>query len=120
MRAIAVAAVLIAAGIGPAAAQSGAWLTDARSACAVWDPQPVPDTTIAWTGGCTDGKASGDGMLTTFRAGRVVERDAGEFVDGKQTGRGVREYVNGRYVGTFKDGLFDGQGVYVSPTKGLL
>lgn len=114
MRPVAVAAILIAAGFGPVAAQTGEWLTDPRSACTVWDPQPVPDATIGWTGACKDGKASGPGVLTTFRAGQLVERDEGEFVDGKQAGHGVRDYVNGRYVGNFRDGLFDGKGVYIS------
>ena len=113
MRSLAVAAILIAAGFGPAIAQVGAWMTDERSACSVWDPLPVPDETVSWTGGCKDGKAAGSGVLSIFRTGALVERDEAEFVDGKQTGRGVRHYPNGRYVGNFKDGLFDGQGVYV-------
>lgn len=112
MRSLAVAASLIVAGVWPAYA--GQWLTEPASGCAVWDAQPVPDETIAWTGACTDGKASGRGVLTIFRAGRLVERNEGEFVDGKQSGRGTRDNPNGRYVGTFKDGLFDGKGVYAS------
>ena len=112
MRSWAVAATLIVAGVWPAAASTGGWQTDPRSGCTVWDPQPVPDETIAWTGACTDGKASGRGVLTIFRAGRLVERNDGEFVDGKQTGQGRRDYPKGHYVGTFKEGLFDGRGVY--------
>jgi hypothetical protein len=114
MRSVVVAAISIAAGFGPVAARAGEWLTDPASACTVWDPAPVPDQSIGWTGRCKDGKASGPGVLTIFRAGRLVERDEGEFVDGKQIGHGVRDYPNGRYVGQFKDGLFDGKGLYVA------
>jgi hypothetical protein len=114
MRSLGVAAILIAAGFGPAAAEVGVWLTDARSACTVWDPLPVPDETVSWTGGCKDGKVAGAGVLSIFRAGKLVERDEAEFVDGKQTGHGVRHHPDGRYVGNFKDGLFDGNGVYVA------
>ena len=90
MRSLLVAAGLIAAGIGPAAAEAGKWMADAQSSCTVWDPQPVPDQIVRWSGECKDGKASGPGVLSIFRAGKLVERDEGQFVDGKQTGRGVR------------------------------
>jgi hypothetical protein len=80
----------------------------------VWDPLPVPEETIGWTGECRDGKVSGPGVLRILRAGNLVERNEGEFVDGKQTGHGVRQNRTGRYIGNFKDGLFDGQGVYVA------
>ena len=84
-----------------------------KSSCTAWDPLPVPDETIGWTGDCRDGKAWVPGVLTIFKAGTLVERNEGEFVDGKQTGHGMRRNPQGRYTGNFKDGLFDGQGVYV-------
>jgi hypothetical protein len=49
MRSLAVAAFFIAAGLAPGA-YAGQWLTDSRSGCIVWDPLPVPDETISWTG----------------------------------------------------------------------
>jgi hypothetical protein len=110
-----VAAALIAAGFGPVAAHAaGQWQTDPASACTAWDPLPVPDETIDWTGECKDGRASGPGILKIFRSGTLVERNDGEFVDGKQTGQGTRRNRSGRYEGAFKDGLFDGQGVYAA------
>ena len=114
MRTVAFAAILIAAGFGPAVARAGQWLTDPSSSCVVWDPLPVPDETIGWSGGCKDGKASGPGVLAISRSGKLVERNEGEFIDGKHTGHGVRVNATGRYVGDFKDGLFDGIGVYVT------
>jgi hypothetical protein len=114
MRSVTLIAVSIAAGFGPVSAfAGGVWQTDPKSACAVWDAAPVPDETIGWTGGCKDGRASGPGVLTIFRAGKLVERSEGEFLDGKQGGHGSRDYPNGRYVGTFKDGLFEGEGSFV-------
>jgi hypothetical protein len=115
MRSITAAAILIAAGLGPAAAHAGEWLTDSNAACAVWDPAPLSDETVGWAGDCKNGKASGPGVLTIFRAGKLVERDEGAFIDGKQTGPGKRRDPIGRYVGTFKDGLYDGKGLYVRP-----
>src|SRR3954453_12142074 len=112
MRPIGIAAILIAAGFGATAAHAEGQ-TDPKSSCSAWDPLPVPDETIGWTGECRDGQASGPGVLTIFKAGIVVERNEGEFVDGKQTGHGMRRNPQGRYTGNFKDGLFDGQGVYV-------
>ena len=113
MRCFVVAAILIAAGFGPTAAHAE-WQTDPASGCTVWDPLPVPDETVGWTGACADGKASGSGVLTIFRAGTLVERNEGAFVDGRQTGHGMRRNPGGGYVGSFKDGLFDGNGVYVA------
>jgi hypothetical protein len=80
----------------------------------VWDPLPVAGQTVGWAGECKDGKASGRGVLTIFRAGQLVERSDGEFVEGRQTGFGSRDYPNGRYVGRFVDGLFDGNGLFVA------
>lgn len=114
MRSVAVAAILMAAGLGHANAETGAWQTDPRSACAVWDPLPVPGQTIGWTGDCRAGKASGRGVLEIFRTGKLVERNEGAFVDGRQTGPGSRRNAVGRYTGAFKDGLFDGHGLFVS------
>ena len=114
MRRTHLVALSIAAGFGPLSAQAGGvWQTDPKSACSVWDAAPVPDETIGWAGSCRDGRASGPGVLTIFRAGKQVERSEGEFVDGKQSGHGSRDYPNGRYVGTFKDGLFEGEGSFV-------
>jgi len=112
MRSIAIAAIVVAAGFGPTAAQAE-WQTDPKTSCTAWDPLPIPDETIGWTGDCRDGKASGPGVLTIFKAGTLIERNEGVFVDGKQTGHGMRRNPQGRYTGNFKDGLFDGQGVYV-------
>jgi hypothetical protein len=56
----------------------------------------------------------GSGILTIFKAGTLVERNEGEFVDGKQTGHGMRRNPKGRYTGNFKDGLFEGHGLYVA------
>jgi hypothetical protein len=114
MRSLLVTAILIAAGFGPTPAHAE-WQTDPKSGCTVWDPLPVPGETIAWTGGCRDGKASGSGVLEIFRTGALVERNEGAFVDGRQTGPGVRQNPSGRYAGTFRDGLFDGEGVFAAP-----
>jgi hypothetical protein len=32
-----------------------AWITDAKSKCKVWDPDPEPNETVAWSGTCKPG-----------------------------------------------------------------
>jgi hypothetical protein len=115
MRSWSVVAISIAAGFGPATAQAS-WMAVQGTDCTVWDPSPVSNETIDWTGACRDGKAAGPGVLTIHRAGKLVERDEGEFSAGKQVGHGIREYPSARYVGEFKDSLFDGKGCTSRPT----
>ena len=109
-------------------------LTDPRSRCAVWVPDPRPGETVQWTGRCSNGLANGpgealrqaDGQVRylyqgTFEAGRLTgratriaangERLEAEFREGRANGPGTLEYRDGVYEGEFRNDLPNGHGV---------
>lgn len=98
-----------------ATAAEGRWQKTA-SGCLVWDALPQPDETVAWSGGCEEGKASGHGTeFYRYRGDGVwkEERYVGEMRDGKLDGSGTLTYDNGdRYQGRFVDGRRSGRGTY--------
>ena len=113
---------------------SAKWRTARNQPCEVWDEVHGVGETVTWSGGCSNGKASGWGrMVWRGRYGEEVyegqvsggKRDGsgtfrwvngdsyeGEFRDGKLTGRGIYRWANGdRYEGGFRDGKQHGHGV---------
>ena len=61
----ALAAALLNCGIIQASAeQSGRWLTDPISGCAVFDAAATADASVRWTGACVNGYADGVGTAT--------------------------------------------------------
>lgn len=87
--------------------QSG-WSVDPNSGCHIWNQELRPDETVAWTGGCDDGMASGFGVLE-WRAPDGLERYVGNLVNGKIKGSGIFSFPNGfREEGEFSDGLLNG------------
>jgi len=88
------------------------WITVARSnGCKVWNVAPYPTASVSWTGGCTDGQASGHGVLQWFLNGQPTERYEGDMVRGKMHGNGVIAYVDGRrYEGMLRDSQRSGRG----------
>ncbi|MGI9522206.1 MAG: peptidoglycan-binding protein [Hyphomicrobiaceae bacterium] len=107
--------------------------------CEVW-MTPYPQLVHTWTGGCRNGKASGNGVQKwsylmngkrvqegyfegEFRDGKrhgygawkdsTGARCKGEFRDGKQHGTGVCTWADGqRYEGEYKNGKIHGNGVF--------
>jgi hypothetical protein len=59
------------------------WATDSRSGCKVWNARPLQNGSAKYTGACVDGFAQGRGVVEWSEAGRLVQRDEGEFVNGK-------------------------------------
>ena len=57
-----------------------------RPGCYTWNPNPVPEETVTWSGSCRDGKVSGRGKVTwRYRkdgAWRTASNE-GEYRDGK-------------------------------------
>jgi hypothetical protein len=89
------------------------WVADANTGCKVWDASPGPDDGASWSGACKNGMADGRGTLQWLDNGQPVERDEGEFRDGKMTGHGVRSFPGGsRYEGEWRDSQPNGRGVY--------
>jgi hypothetical protein len=97
------------------------WTADARTGCLVWNPSPEPkaDTTIKWSGACTESGAEGRGVLEWFVDGKLFQRYEGALRAGKEEGAGVLTYADGSgYEGEFRDGRFNGHGVYAYAGQG--
>ena len=75
---------------------SGCWMeTSNEPGCFIWNPNPEPEETVTWAGGCADGKASGKGRtIWRFRRdGRWrTTWTEGEFRDGRLQRDGHRMY----------------------------
>lgn len=107
--------VLLVLGFG-ASADTGQWIADPNSGCAVWNPAPQPGETIAWDGECDGERATGYGILKWMRNGQETERAEGQFSAGKLEGKGVWWWASGhRYQGEFSAGEFSGEGVFTWP-----
>src|SRR5262245_60868728 len=89
----------------------GTWLTDQRTTCRVWDPNPKPKESITWSGACQNGLAEGQGTLEWFEDGKSTEIDQGDFQDGKMSGHNVLTFATGeRFEGEFRDSERNGYG----------
>ncbi|MCP4327052.1 MAG: hypothetical protein GY791_01255 [Alphaproteobacteria bacterium] len=97
-------------GIGQSVAADG-WATDSRTGCAIWHghPNPPPNIVLTWSGACTNGRDSGDGVFVIEADGEELVRYTGPLESGKPDGVGVFVTATGdRYEGDFRDGKFDG------------
>lgn len=96
-------------------------LKDPITGCAVWAEDPTGKEVISWSGGCEDGKASGRGVLSLLKEGRLTVRFEGSMVAGKAQGAGKADFwlQNGyaHYEGEFNDGDLNGRGVLVLPDQ---
>ena len=111
------------------------WTITENQPCQVYNFAPQPVETVTWSGGCMDGKASGEGRKVwrgsygeavyegTMREGKDHgigthiwpngERYEGEWRDGKRTGYGTHTWTDGnRYEGEFRDGKKHGYGTH--------
>lgn len=102
------------AGAGSAFAQTKpGWIADKESSCKAWNPNPLPDESIRWSGGCVDGLADGWGTLQWYRAGKPGDRYEGEYHRGRMEGRGILTWENGdRYDGEYSANIQQGRGVF--------
>jgi len=109
MRPIALMMLMSMLAAGYAAAQ-GRWDTT-TSGCKVWMDDPHPDKTITWSGSCSEGRASGKGILVwslMLDGKRVVSSYKGRMRGGDIVGSGTYAWGNGnRYKGRFFEGVMD-------------
>jgi hypothetical protein len=103
------ATVMIASAASPA--NAGAWVTDAKSGCQVWNPNPQLQETAAWSGSCLNGRAEGRGTVRWLKDDQATETDEGEWRGGRQVGKGTQSWSTGRYEGELSDGEPNGRGV---------
>ena len=120
----------------PATAQTSGWVTDAKTACRIWNPAAPPNRSVPWSGPCPAGLAQGQGVLQWLENGNPVVRYEGGFLAGKLSGQGVMTFPDGerreavwrddkrngpgitswpdgdRYEGGFRDDKMTGPGVY--------
>lgn len=88
---LSLAAAAIAASV-PASAQSGnaaGWITATNQSCKIWNPEPQPNESVTWSGGCKDGLASGQGVLRWTENGKPDAEFDGAYADGKRNGPGT-------------------------------
>jgi hypothetical protein len=107
-------ALLLLAWLGHAVEQThaaGALVADPDSGCKVWNPHPLPEETVSWSGACVDGLAHGPGSLRWLRGAKTLEKDDGEWSKGRQTGRGTQDWNSGRYDGELANGEPRGRGI---------
>ena len=111
------AAALLGCAVPKALAENDThWLTDAKSNCALFDGNAQAGDTVAWSGDCTNGLASGQGTATFSRDGAVVESVTAEFAKGvAPDGHIVAHWGAGwSYDGDTLHGQFNGAGVLIN------
>jgi hypothetical protein len=93
------------------ASTEGAFVADPNNGCKVWNPHPLPDEIVSWSGACVNGLAQGAGSLQWLKSGRSLEKDDGGWNKGHQIGRGKQEWNSGSYQGELENGEPSGHGV---------
>jgi hypothetical protein len=95
---------------------AGEWIADDRTQCRVWNSNPGPNESIKWSGSCSDGKASGKGILQWYKNGASNGRYEGDFFAGKRHGKGINTDPDGsRYEGNYFDDMMHGKGIIILP-----
>lgn len=120
-----------------AAGSEGEFISDTASGCSVWNPEPAPQETISYDGGCAKGLAEGQGTLVWYVQSIEVWIYLGHFEAGRFSGQGKLTVSDGTVVegywknhqithgfsaspdgrkreGFFKNGRLTGLGRYVS------
>jgi hypothetical protein len=75
------------------------WITATNQPCKIWNPEPQPDESVTWSGSCTDGFASGKGVLKWTENGKPDMEFDGEYANGKRNGMGVIITPDGNRTG---------------------
>jgi hypothetical protein len=74
------------------------WITVSNQPCKVWNPRPVPNEAVTWSGECRDGLASGQGVLRWTVDGRLDAIFEGTYANGRRNGPGVLTTADGRRI----------------------
>lgn len=91
--------------------QHGTYVSDEKTGCKVWNPNPQSVEKVVWLGPCVNGLGQGQGKLQWLENGNIYETDEGEWSAGRQVGRGSQIWPLGRYDGEIKNSEPTGQGV---------
>ena len=93
---------------------SSCWMEiENQPGCFLWNPDLQREPTVAWTGGCSGGQASGNGeRIWKYASGEPSLRtDTGELRNGKATGHWVLRDATGVAEGSYVDGKKTGRWV---------
>ena len=79
-----------------------------NSQCFVWSRYYIPEQTVTWSGGCSSGRASGNGTLVRTE-GKLSEKEIGLLDQGKKQLQWTIHHSDdtvskGRYIDGYKDG----------------
>ncbi len=96
------------------------WTVDTANGCWLWNPNPLANETVSWSGICPNGPAMGSGVQVwrSLRDGKPQsEQYVGTLVDGRSSGQGVQTWGgNHPLVGNSYEGAFstqrNGRGIY--------
>ena len=94
---------------------SACWMeVTGQAGCYVWNPNLQPDETVTWTGGCSMGRAQGQGKLKwVYDGGEKTSESTGSLTDGKMHGQWVTRYAEGDVLeGPYVEGKMHGQWVW--------
>lgn len=102
------------------------WLADIDNGCLVYNPNPVANEQISWSGGCSNGYAKGIGIVTWYLNGKKTDQYRASLLNGKriacvsgncENGTGTYIYRSGgKYNGNWTNGKKNGKFTYTSPT----
>lgn len=114
---IAIAAILVASqAVAQREAPKPDWITTTNQPCKVWNPEPQPDESVTWSGDCTDGFATGKGVLRWTEDGKPDVVFDGEYRNGKRNGHGVLTTPDGEiFDGEYRNDKRNGHGVLTTP-----
>ena len=84
----------------PGQAPEPGWTADTSTGCKLWNPAPVPNESVTWSGACVGGFADGFGVEQWYVDGQRDNRVEGQFVLGRSKGILTVTYADGRrYIG---------------------
>jgi hypothetical protein len=80
------------------------WIVTTNNSCKVWNPEPQPNESVTWSGGCENGFATGKGVLKWTENGKPAVEFDGVYAKGKRNGPGVIIDPDGkRFEGVWVD-----------------
>lgn len=103
------------------------WIKD-QNGCKRWNPNPIPNETITWTGKCINGYVDGYGTLKWYENGVTISTEVGIMKRGKakdivsftkNSTERFKTLVEGnlKYIGGWKNNKLNGHGTLFENAK---
>ena len=103
----------------PSVYAKGGWITDPKTQCQVWDPNPTPNQSLTWSGECKNEKANSKGIAKWHEGNKVVTTIQGVMKNGRCQGECLATIASGKsnvkYEGQLKDNNLHGKGTLTWP-----